>query len=455
MVPSTVSAGNEVVPNRIPKEPGEEVPVPCEGERNRVYDENGSYLWDVGVIIGRKCVVFNERLYVINGSTMLPMRELLQRMNPGYYESVTFAKWFPEHQTACADETSNVICYPIGRSYVYWNGVIQPIRQPAVIIGDRTRIPFRDLIERSGGKVDWNGDTRTITVDLSRALHIWAKPDDICRLMGLDPNGNCDADRVIAGHYTYKTWGTDFVIERMLDGTLQQPGMTYFLNKIGLDKKGTPLEGPQLKWTEAILNTGVDILTAIWIGSEIRYAQSVKGTVSPVGRELLVDGSAAEGLHDVYFWAPRSSVSEHALKYQVRGDMSLLRLVNGKRQALEFAYNNMAFDAKEEIVETGFRMFIERKSDAGFIRRLSQYKPDFLDDLASDSAQEIFLQFRAIRTRPNSILSWEVETADYYRVVETAVNEKILPKLVQQYGEGAGAAAFEQLKEMFRLSIVP
>lgn len=450
------ASGVEAQPARIPDDRGPS--VPCQGSRNPIYNELGVYTGrDVGIIISGRCVDLDEDVYIVNGSTLLPMREMLQRMRPAYYDNVVFAKWFPEHQTACADETSNVICYPIGRDYVYWNGVIQPLRQGAVIFSGRTRVPFRDLVEKSGGTVHWDGDTWTITVDVSGpdAFFIWAKPEDVCRIMGLEYDGNCDADRVIAGHYTYKTWGTDFVIDRMLDGTLQQPGMTYFMNQIGLDKKGTPLEGPALKWTEAILNTGLDILTAMWIGAEIRYAQSVRGTVTPVGRELVIDGSAAEGLHEVYFWAPRTSVSEHALKYQVRGNTSLLRVVNGKRQALEYAYNGIAFDAKEDIASTGVRIFIERKSDAGYILRLSKYKPEFLDTLANESAQEMFLQFKAIRTRPNSILAWEVETAEMFGVVDAALNQKVLAKLVREYGQAAGTTAYEQLKEMFRLSIVP
>lgn len=453
-IPGAASAEASI--SRVPRGPGEDEPssVPCQGNRNGVYDENGNYLWDVGVIIGRKCVVFHETLYLINGSTMLPMRELLQRMNPGYYENVTFAKWFPEHQTACADETSNVICYPIGRSYVYWNGVIQPIRQPAVVINGRTRIPFRDLIEKSGGKVDWDGETRTISVDLSTALHIWAKPDDICRLMGLDPAGNCDADRVIAGHYVYKAWGTDFVIERMLDGTLQQPGMTAYLNKIGIGKKGAPLEGPQLKWTEAILNTGIDLLTAVWIGSELRFAKSVRGTVSPAGRELLLDASAAEGKHAVHFWAKRSSVSEHALKYQVRGDMSLIRVVDGKREAVEYAWRNVAFDHKLDVGD-GVRIFLERKSDAGYVARLSKYAPEFRTNLMDDFADEIFRQFRALRGEPKVVLSWEVETAELQVLVQEALDHRVFAKLTEEYGTSAASMAFEELKEVFRLSVQP
>lgn len=452
-----VAASGEVVGSRHPDDRQDNT-IPCRGYRNPVYDAAGHNAGDVGLIIHGRCVKLEESVYVINGSTLLPMRETLQLMQPGYYNNVVFAKWFQNHNTACADETSIVICYPVGRNYVYWNGVIMPLGQGAVVINGRTRVPFRDLIEKSGGKVNWDGTTRTITVDVSgpNAFVIWADPKLVCTIMGFQFDGNCDSDRVIAGYYAYKTWGTDYVIERMLDGTLQQPGMTRYLNKIGWDKGGVPLEGPQLKWTEAALNTGIDILTAIWIGSEIRYPKSLSGTVSPVGRELVFDASAAAGKHDIFFWAPRQSVSEHALHYQVRGNTSLLRVTaTGQRQALEYAWRGVAFDAKEDVASTGVRIFIERKSDAGFVARLSKSKPEFREGLMDDFADEIFRQFRVLRGEKKVIFSWEVETVDLQILVQEAFDSKVLPKLIKEYGAESGAWAFEELKEIFRLIVMP
>ncbi|HEY3365506.1 MAG TPA: copper amine oxidase N-terminal domain-containing protein [Symbiobacteriaceae bacterium] len=427
----------------------------CEGRRNPAVSETGAPLGtDFAVIIRGQCYQFEVPVVVKNGRTLLPMRELVAATVPsGYINNVVHLKWFQEYGTACLDATSNVLCYPNDQSYMIWNGRKIQLDQGAVVLDGRTRVPFRDLIEKNGGSVRWDSDSRSIWIEnLESAYNIWMTPEQVCNLMGYTFD-TCPADGIIAGHYTYQTWGSDFIIENMLNGTLNQPGMIAYVNKFGLERRGDPLE-TRLKWGYAIVSTALDVGTAIYVGSLMKNVapRSVAEVTTPSGERLLLQGSAAFGKPNGWQWFNRNGFSPRVVGYQVRNVLgSRSMVVDGNLFMWEYAFNEVAFDGLEQ--QGVWRVFVEAKSDGGYMLRLLEFKGSAA--MEEDFANEIIRQFVAIRREPYVILEWRVETQTVHDVVESAVNNRILSKLQTALGEDAGKAAFNQLKEQFRLNIVP
>lgn len=432
--------------------------IPCEGNRNITVDKDGNPVGDVGVIIHGKCVRFETPIVVVNDRTLLPMRELIEKSVPssGYIDSVVFVRWFGDYSTACLDAKSNVLCYPSDQNFMYWNGELRALDQGAVIVDGRTRIPFRDLIEKVGGKVLWDGQTRTITLDMTRAYHIWARPEVVCSMMGYTYDKDCDPDRILAGYYTYQTWGSEFIIEQMLNGTLSQPGMTTYVNKFGFQKKGTPLEGPELKWWEATINTGFDVGMAMFTGWLLKNtaptSSLLKGAKTPAGREMVFSTSAANGKHAQWFWAPRTGMSPHAVKYQTRAAQTASKVESGKLFVREYAWKDIAFDGYY-VNSNGFRVFIEAKSDGGYMARM--VKIGVADKIEEGLAREMAKQFLTLRGETAVILEWRVETQLLQTHVQNAVNNRVGTVLIETLGQKEGALAIEQFKEMFRLLLIP
>ncbi|HEY3368720.1 MAG TPA: copper amine oxidase N-terminal domain-containing protein [Symbiobacteriaceae bacterium] len=431
----------------------------CEGRRNPAVSETGDPLGtDFAVIIRGQCYQFDAPVVVKNGRTLMPMRELVTATVPsGYINNVVHLKWFQEYGTACLDASSNVLCYPNDQNYMIWNGMKIQLDQGAVVLDGRTRVPFRDLIEKNGGTVRWDGDSHTIWIEhLETAYNIWMTPEQVCNLMGYSFD-TCPADGVIAGHYTYQTWGTDFIIENLLNGTLFQPGMRQYVNKFGLERKGDPLE-TQFKWGYAIANTAIDVATAIYIGSLVKNVApaTVREVTTPVGREVLLDGSAAAGKHDVWFWANRNSFSPRVVAYQLRnapGSGSTVE--NGALEMWEYAWKGIAFDGMDR--EGALRIFVETKSDGGYFTRLSSSSVGefFLGKMDRDLGDEITQQFLALRGEHNVVLEWRVETQDLYNAIWRAVDGRVFLNLREALGEQEGTAAFQELVQMIRVKIVP
>ena len=53
----------------------------------------------------------------------------------------------------------------IGNSKAYVNSSEQQLYVPPTIRNDRTLVPLRFIVEALNLKVDWNGDTHTITIE--------------------------------------------------------------------------------------------------------------------------------------------------------------------------------------------------------------------------------------------------------------------------------------------------
>ena len=72
--------------------------------------------------------------------------------------------WDGETQTVTGTKDNTVVVLAIGSTSPTINGKVMTIDQPGVIIDSRTLAPLRFVAEAFGGTVDWDGDTQTASI---------------------------------------------------------------------------------------------------------------------------------------------------------------------------------------------------------------------------------------------------------------------------------------------------
>ena len=94
---------------------------------------------------------------ILNGRTMVPVRFIAEALD-GVVE------WNAELQIAYIALGGNLVEMPIQSDVIYINGEATIIDTPPQIVNGRTMIPLRAAAEGLGLHVDYNNDTRTITI---------------------------------------------------------------------------------------------------------------------------------------------------------------------------------------------------------------------------------------------------------------------------------------------------
>ncbi|MFA7637278.1 MAG: copper amine oxidase N-terminal domain-containing protein [Monoglobales bacterium] len=103
----------------------------------------------------------DQKPVIINGRTLVPVRGLFETL--GYNVS-----WVEESQTAVLKGKADTIMVPINSNTIYKDGEEIPIDVPGQLINSRTMIPLRAISEAFGLEVDWNEETRTVTVEIAQ-----------------------------------------------------------------------------------------------------------------------------------------------------------------------------------------------------------------------------------------------------------------------------------------------
>jgi flavodoxin len=94
---------------------------------------------------------------IIDGRTLVPVRAIVEEMGGS-------VGWSSETQTAVLEKDGNIIELVIGSTQAKFNDEIYTLDTEPVIINERTMLPIRFIAENFGFDVDWNKDTRTITI---------------------------------------------------------------------------------------------------------------------------------------------------------------------------------------------------------------------------------------------------------------------------------------------------
>lgn len=94
---------------------------------------------------------------IVDNRTLVPVR--------GVFETLGFeVDWNRETQTATLKNESFVVTITIGSPTFTTNGVSHALDVPAQIIGGRTMLPIRAVLESVGYNVEWDNTTRTVVI---------------------------------------------------------------------------------------------------------------------------------------------------------------------------------------------------------------------------------------------------------------------------------------------------
>lgn len=111
----------------------------------------------IKVYINGELQSYNQQPILQNNSTLVPLR--------GIFESLgATVDWNGGTQTVTATKESTLVILKIGSTKPTINGNVKTISTPAQIINNSTMVPLRFIGESLGADVNWNGNTRSITI---------------------------------------------------------------------------------------------------------------------------------------------------------------------------------------------------------------------------------------------------------------------------------------------------
>ena len=185
-------------------------------------------------INGERVVFADQNPVIVDSRTLVPVR--------GVFENLGFdVGWEPEMRQAILTSDTHTVIITIGSATFIVNGVIRTLDVPAQIIGDRTMLPIRAVVESVGYFVDWDAATRTVIIDTMD--EVWR-----FRMMGQSPYDFVDSivmrwaaaeirertnGRVAIEHFPLGVIGDHFGgMEEILLGYIEMGAMTV---PLGLD----------------------------------------------------------------------------------------------------------------------------------------------------------------------------------------------------------------------------
>lgn len=110
---------------------------------------------DIDVFVNGEKVVFDQTPVIQDDRTLVPVRAIFEALGAS-------VEWESPYVTAQKGTINLRI--GIGNSFLTKNGQEIALDVPAQIISDRTLIPLRAVSEALDCNVDWNGETRTVTI---------------------------------------------------------------------------------------------------------------------------------------------------------------------------------------------------------------------------------------------------------------------------------------------------
>ena len=120
---------------------------------------------DIKLTIGEKLMIFEGDIgipldvppTIINDRTMVPLRAIFEALG-------AVVDWDDETKTVFAINKDKMIVMQIGQDVMYVNEERKELHSPSVIIDGRTLVPVRAIAEAFGNTVDYNEETKTVTI---------------------------------------------------------------------------------------------------------------------------------------------------------------------------------------------------------------------------------------------------------------------------------------------------
>ena len=110
------------------------------------------------VALGDNLLAFEERPVIEDGRTLIPIRFLFETMG-------ATVNWNGDTRTASIEKDGVTVTLAIDDTTAYVNGEAVTLDVPARLVNGKTMVPVRFLSENLGYNVDWNSETRVVTVE--------------------------------------------------------------------------------------------------------------------------------------------------------------------------------------------------------------------------------------------------------------------------------------------------
>ncbi len=111
----------------------------------------------IEILIDEAPLVFDVPPMIINDRTMVPLRAIFQAIGA----EVT---WNNETNTVTAQKGNIIMKITVGQDNMTVNEATIPLDSPACIIEGRTLVPIRAITESFGLAVNWNDETKTVSI---------------------------------------------------------------------------------------------------------------------------------------------------------------------------------------------------------------------------------------------------------------------------------------------------
>lgn len=123
----------------------------------------------ITVTLNGSKIDFDVQPQLINNRTMVPLRKIFEAMD-------IYVEWDANTQTVSAADDNTIITAKINDYNLYVNGIPKLLDVPPMIVDGRTLVPARFIAESFGGKVDWNGTTKTVAITTIPSLTFLSDP---------------------------------------------------------------------------------------------------------------------------------------------------------------------------------------------------------------------------------------------------------------------------------------
>lgn len=137
----------------------------------------------IKVMFDNQLLTFDTNPVVINGRTMVPMRTIFEKLGYDVYYNQT------TQEITASKGTTDIILYPNNTTAIVavkYPEEIQLDVAPTIING-RTLVPLRFVAEAAGTIVDWDNNTRTVSINLKGSKYQDYSQDNLKALVENTP----------------------------------------------------------------------------------------------------------------------------------------------------------------------------------------------------------------------------------------------------------------------------
>ncbi len=142
----------------------------CELHESYAIIDGETYMYQytkpVTIEINGLVIEFDQQPVIIDGRTLVPLRAIFEALGAS-------VDWNGNTKTVTARKNDTEIKLTVGENVFYKNGEEIALDVPAMIISDRTLVPVRAISEAFDCDVQWDGNTKTvsITADVGRNVN--------------------------------------------------------------------------------------------------------------------------------------------------------------------------------------------------------------------------------------------------------------------------------------------